>query len=130
MKSWVFGLFVVPVGLAMLSVSASAHHGASAYDMTKLTTLKGTVTDFQYINPHVQLAVNVKGDNGNVEKWIAEANSPNVLSKSGWTKDTVKPGDEVTLIGNCAKKGKKILLLQKVVLSDGQELDSDPYHDY
>jgi hypothetical protein len=130
MKIRVFGLSVVLVGLAMLSVPAFAHHGASAYDMTKLTTLKGKVTDFQFINPHVQLAAEVKDDNGNVEKWIAEANSPNVLSKSGWTKDTVKPGDEVTLIGNCAKKGKKILLLQKVVLSDGKELDSDPYHDY
>ena len=130
MKSWVFGLFVVPVGLVMLSVSASAHHGASAYDMTKLTTLKGTVTDFQFINPHVQLAAEVKDENGNVEKWIAEANSPNVLSRNGWTKDTVKPGDEVTLIGNRTKKGTKILLVQKVVLSDGQELDSNPYHDY
>jgi hypothetical protein len=130
MKSWVFGLFVVPVGLVMLSLSPSAHHGASAYDTTKLTTMKGTVTDFQFINPHVQLAADVKGDNGNVEKWIAEANSPSVLSRSGWTKDTVKPGDEVTLIGNCAKKGKKILLLQKIVLSNGQELDSDPYQDY
>src|ERR1019366_7156168 len=128
MKSWVFGLFVVPVGLVMLSVSASAHHGAAAYDMTKLTTLKGTVTDFQLINPHVQLAAEVKDENGNVEKWIAEANSPNVLSRNGWTKDTVKPGDEVTLIGNRTKKGTKILLVQKVVLSDGQELDSNPYH--
>ena len=130
MKNWVFGWFVLPVAVVMLSVPVSAHHGASAYDMTKLTTLKATVTDFQFINPHVQLAVEVKDDNANIEKWTAEANSPNVLSKNGWTKDTVKPGDQITLIGNRTKKGTKILLLQKVVLSDGQELDSDPYHDY
>jgi hypothetical protein len=130
MKSWVFSLFVVLIGLVMLSVATSAHHGASAYDMTKLTTLKVTVTDFQFINPHVQLAAEVKDDKGDVEKWTAEANSPTVLSRNGWTKDTVKPGDQITLIGNRTKKGTKVLLLQKVVLSDGQELDSDPYHDY
>jgi hypothetical protein len=130
MKSWLFGLFVIPVGLLMLSGPVFAHHGTSPYDMTKLTTLKGTVTDFQFINPHVELTVEVKDDKGKVEKWSGEANSPNVLSRHGWNRDIMKAGDQITVIGNRAKNGSKTLRLQKVVLSNGQELDPNSLQDY
>jgi hypothetical protein len=130
MKSWLFGLFVIPVGLLVLSGVVFAHHGTSPYDMTKLTTLKGTVTDFQFINPHVELTVEVKDDKGKVEKWSGEANSPNVLSRHGWNRDIMKAGDQITVIGNRAKNGSKTLRLQKVVLSNGQELDPNSLQDY
>ena len=107
----------------------SAHHGASPYDNTKLTTVKGTVTDFLFINPHVEITVEVKDDKGKVEKWMAEANSPNVLSRPGWSKDIIKPGDQITVIGNRGKNGSTTLRLQKVVLANGQELDPNSITD-
>jgi hypothetical protein len=116
-------LFVVPMAVM-------AHHGAAAYDTSKLTTLKGTVTEYKFINPHVEISIAVKNDKGKVETWIAEANSPNVLSRRGWSRDTMKPGDEITLIGNRGKNGTLTLRLQKVVLSDGQELDPNSITDY
>jgi len=106
-----------------------AHHGASPYDAKKLATLKGTVSDFQFINPHVVLTVEVMDDKGKSESWIAEANSPNVLSRHGWDKDIIKKGDQITLIGNPGKNGSKTLRLQKVVLANGHELDPNSLTD-
>ena len=121
--------FAVLAGLLMVSGPLSAHHGAMAYDTTKLTTVKGTVTDFRFINPHVMISVDAKDDKGKIETWLAEANSPNVLSRHGWNRDMIKPGDEITVIGNRAKNGSNTLRLQKVVLSNGQELDPNSLQD-
>jgi hypothetical protein len=101
---------------------ALAHHGTANYDMTKLTTVKGTVTDFQFINPHVEIFLDIKDDKGNVQKWQAETNSPNLLHRAGWTKDSLKPGDAVTASGNRAKDGSNLMRLDKIVLADGKEL--------
>jgi len=129
MKKWLFklvGLFAV---LLMISTAVSAHHGTSAYDTTKLTTVKGTVTDFQFNNPHVIISVETKDDKGKVELWISEANSPNVLTRHGWDRDIIKKGDQITIIGYRPKNGAKTMRLQKVVLSNGQELDPNSLQD-
>jgi hypothetical protein len=122
-------VLAVLVFLVSLSVPVSAHHGASPYDSTKLSNLKGTVTSFQFINPHVVIAVEVKDSSGKVETWTGEANSPNVLSRHGWDRDIIKKGDQITVIGNPAKNGSKTLRLQKVILSTGQELDPNSLAD-
>ena len=113
----------------LCSATVSGHHGASPYDATKLTTVKGTVSDFQFINPHVELFVEVKDENGKVDTWVGEANSPNVLSRHGWSRDIIKKGDQITAIGNRGKNGSKTLRLQKVILSTGQELDPNSLSD-
>jgi hypothetical protein len=115
--------------LCIISVPVFAHHGASPYDTSKVTTLKGTVTDYQFINPHVEISVDVTNDKGKVESWIGEANSPNVLSRHGWDRDMIKKGDQITVIGNAGKNGSKTLRLQKVVLSNGKELDPNSIND-
>jgi hypothetical protein len=123
---------ILSAGLAILltfSVSAFGHHGASPYDTSKLTTLKGTVSDFQFINPHVEISVDVPNEKGQTETWIGEANSPNVLSRHGWDRNIIKKGDTITVIGNRGKNGSKTLRLQKVVLSSGQELDPNSLSD-
>jgi hypothetical protein len=120
------GVFAV---LLMISAAVSAHHGTSAYDTTKLTTVKGTVKDFQFNNPHVMISVEAKDEKGKVETWISEANSPNVLTRHGWNRDIIKVGDQITVIGNRPKNGAKTLRLQKVILSDGQELDPNSLQD-
>jgi hypothetical protein len=129
MKNWRMAILAVLAGFLSVSPAVSAHHGASPYDTTKLTTLKGTVTEFKFINPHVEISVAVKDDKGKVETWIGEANSPNVLSRRGWSKDLIKPGDQITVIGNRGKNGSLTLRLQKVVLSTGQELDPNSITD-
>ncbi|MFY9527479.1 MAG: DUF6152 family protein [Candidatus Acidiferrales bacterium] len=115
-------LFVLVAALLAASGSAFAHHGTANYDMTKAITLKGTVTDFQFINPHTLILFDVKNDKGEVEHWQAEATSPNHLVRSGWTKNTVKPGDEITISGFRAKNGAPVLRFQKMVLASGQEI--------
>src|SRR5882762_6035448 len=122
-------LFAALAGLFIASGPALAHHGTAAYETTKLTTIKGTATEFKFINPHVEITVEVKDDKGKIEKWLGEANSPNVLSRHGWSKEIIKPGDQITVIGYRAKNGSYTLRLQKVVLSDGQELDPNSLQD-
>ncbi len=129
MKTWLLVLLAGIAVLPMVSAPVFAHHGASPYDTSKLTTLKGTVSDFQFINPHVVIAVDVTDDKGKSETWIGEANSPNVLSRHGWDRNIIKKGDQITVIGNRGKNGSKTLRLQKVVLTNGQELDPNSLAD-
>jgi DNA/RNA endonuclease YhcR with UshA esterase domain len=100
-----------------------AHHGEANYDTEKEVTIKGTVTNFQFINPHVQIFIDVKNDNGEIEKWSGEARSPSMLVRvGGWNKNTVKPGDVITAIGFRAKNGANVLRLKKILLADGREM--------
>ena len=129
MKNRIRIIALVMAILAVVSIPVFAHHGASPYDTSKLSTLKGTVSDFQFINPHVEISVDVTNDKGKVETWIGEANSPNVLSRHGWDRDIIKKGDTITVIGNQGKNGSKTLRLQKVILSNGKELDPNSITD-
>ena len=129
MRNWRTAFLAAACVLLTVPLSVLAHHGAAAYDTTKLTTLKGTVTEFKFINPHVEISIAVKDDKGKTETWLGEANSPNVLSRRGWSRDIMKPGDQITIIGNRGKNGSFTLRLQKVVLSDGQELDPNSITD-
>jgi hypothetical protein len=129
MKNRIRMIALVIAILSVVSIPAFAHHGASPYDTSKLSTLKGTVSDFQFINPHVEISVDVTNEKGKVETWIGEANSPNVLSRHGWDRDIIKKGDTITVIGNQGKNGSKTLRLQKVILSNGKELDPNSITD-
>ena len=106
-----------------VSTPVPAHHGETNYDTDKLVSVKATVTDFQFINPHVQIFLDAKNEKGETEKWTCEARSPAMLVRNGdWDKNTLKPGDTITAIGFQSKNGAKILRLKKIVLSDGKEL--------
>jgi hypothetical protein len=111
---------------AVLFVSAplAAHHGETNYDTTKMVTVKAaTVTNFEFINPHTQIYLEVKNEKGEIEKWTCEARSPAMLVRNGgWDKNTLKPGDVITVIGFRAKNGTNILRLKKIVLANGKEL--------
>ena len=129
MKNWFLKSLLGAAALLVLGIPVPAHHGTSAYDTAKLTTVKGTVVEFQFINPHVIISVDAPDEKGKVETWICEANSPNVLSRHGWDRDMIKKGDQITVIGYRPKNGSKTLRLQKVVLSNGQELDPNSLQD-
>jgi len=81
----------------MLSAPVFAHHGNSAYDMSKTVAMKATVTRFEYSNSHTQVYYDVTDDKGNVEHWVAETTKSAMLNRVGWSKGTLKPGDQVTL---------------------------------
>jgi hypothetical protein len=108
--------------LFIASAQASAHHGSSNYDMSKPTSVKGTIAKFEFINPHSAIHLEAKDDKGNAEEWIIEADSPNNLGRAGWTRDSLKPGDQVTIVGNRLKDGSKVMRLQKIIFADGKEL--------
>jgi hypothetical protein len=108
-------------------VSASApllaHHGEANYDTDKMVSVKGIVTQFEFINPHVQITLDVKSDKGEVEKWVGEARSPAMLSRyGGWDKDTIKVGEVITFYGHRTKNGTPFMRLDKIVKADGTEL--------
>ena len=130
MKSRAFTLLAMVVGLFAVLTPVFAHHGASAYDTKKLTTLKGTVTDWQFMNPHSEIFLEVKGADGKVEKWSAEAASMVTMSRLGWTKTLFKPGDQITVVGNRAKNGSPAMRLSKVVLANGKEFAVQRGEDY
>jgi hypothetical protein len=125
-------LALVALGTAAFLVSTPvfAHHGAAAYDSKKLTTLKATVTEFRYINPHSEIFFDVVDANGKTEKWIAEAVSVASLSRYGWTKNTLKPGDRIDITGNVAKNGSYTMRLSKLVLANGKVLSVERAEDY
>jgi len=107
----------------LVSAPILAHHGETNYDTEKLVSVKATVTDFQFINPHVQIFLDAKNDKGEIEKWTCEARSPAMLVRNGdWDKSTLKPGDTITAIGFRSRNGANILRLKKIVLADGKEL--------
>ena len=105
MRSKSFGWIMA----AVLSCSgievASAHHSFAAFDTTRQVTLTGTVKEFQWTNPHCWLHIDVTNADGTVEQWQLEALSPNVLGRLGWKKNSVKPGDKVTVLANPTREG-------------------------
>jgi len=124
MKSKLMIVFAVILGFLMVSVPMFAHHGSSAYDMSKTVPQKATITKFEYSNPHTQVYYDITDDKGNVEHWVAETTNPAMLNRVGWSKDTLKPGDQVTLFVNPNRVGAKVTFLEKVQFTDGKELST------
>ena len=115
---------ILGAGVVLLLVAGPlfAHHGAAAYDTSQNTTLKGTVVEFDFINPHCQLFINVADESGALVKWDGEFTNPGTLHRRGWTKDMFKPGDQITMIGNRAKNGANVLRVMKLQMADGKEI--------
>jgi DNA/RNA endonuclease YhcR with UshA esterase domain len=116
------GKLTLLVGLLAIAGVAFAHHGTANYETTKSITVKGSVSDFQFINPHVIIVMDAKDETGKVQKWQGELTSPNRLSRVGWTKSSIKPGDVITVSGYPTKSGSPEIWIQKVMLSSGEEL--------
>jgi hypothetical protein len=112
--------------LASLSIcgSAFAHHGAAAYERSVTLTLKATVTEFVFRNPHIIISFDASDDAGRIVHWVAEGGSSSGLARRGWTYRTLKVGDQVTVVGNPARgmggKEMRVMALTRVILPDGQ----------
>ena len=111
------------VAALLTSTSALAHHGAaSIYDMSKETTIKATVTEYVWTNPHVELGISTSG--GTKTDLLLELGSPPNISARGWTAKSLKPGDVVTVTFNPGLRGMRIGRLVKIVLPGGKELSA------
>jgi hypothetical protein len=119
-------LSVLALGIAVVSavVPAAAHHSFSAeYDAKKPVTLTGTVSNVEWMNPHVYFYLDVTGEDGKVANWAFEMGPPNGLQRSGWTRNTIKIGDELTVNGTLAKDGSKQVNARTVTItSTGKQL--------
>ena len=116
-------LFVSVISIALLAtaVPMSAHHSWPV-DMSKLVTVKGTVTEIKWENPHPMFTLEVQTNEAKVEKWMIGGPAINRMEANGWTPTTIKPGDAITGIGYQFGDGQKIIRLEKVVLPDGKEI--------
>lgn len=118
--------FLLAFALLAIDTPLYAHHGTgTAYDSTKVLTFKGTVTEFAWANPHIQIYFDVKDSSGKVAHWAVESLSPGKLARSGWSRDVLKPGDQITVTLNPSKVGAPIGNLKKLILANGKELSTD-----
>ena len=107
--------------LALLAgVPAAAHHSFAMFDQTKIMTLEGTVTEFQWTNPHAFIELDAAGG----RHWSIELNSPNNLKRQGWSRDALKPGDKIKLRMSPLRNGKPGGLFLDLTRADGKLLDS------
>ena len=126
-RSRAAALTLVALGILLCVPALRAHHGLAAFDTTHTVKMQGTVTAFQWINPHAYIFADLTDDKGKVANWKLEMGSLGMLTKfGGWTKDTVKPGDKVTVQGFRAKDGSAYMSLGKIVLPNGQSLLGAP----
>lgn len=114
-------VLVAAVGL-LLSAPLAAHHGAAAFDVGKKVTLKGTVKEWIYSNPHCLLSLDVVAEDGQVVRWIAEGQAPNVIFPVGYRKDSFTFGDQVTIIVEPVKNGRPMGRILGATLADGTTL--------
>jgi len=120
MKALCVPAFVI-LALVSAAVPLSAHHSWPV-SFDRLVTVKGTVVDFKWANPHPMMTLDVQSTDGRTEKWIVGGPAITRLEANGWTKTTVKVGDVITGTGYQFADGQKIIRLERVVLADGKEL--------
>ena len=120
-------IFVIAVGLLVASIPAIAHHGVAGYDLTKTITVHGTVTKFDWSNPHCVIHMDVKNASGEVQNWTIELAAPSLLSRMGWTKNAMKAGDEIIADLHPAQNGAPVgisgtITFQLKIVINGQAL--------
>ena len=126
MRKTVLTLFALVVSLLAAARPAAAHHGAAAFenDPAKRLVLKGTVAEWIWANPHTFLQFDVKGEDGQLVRWVVEASNPPDMQNRGWTKQSFKAGDEVTVTVRPVKSGRPVGSIIQVQFADGHVLSA------
>ena len=114
---------IVVAALIAAAAPVFAHHSfAAEYDSSKPTTLTGSVTKLEWINPHARIFIDVKGPDGKVASWEIELGAPAMLIRNGWTKNSLKAGETITVTGSLAKDGSNLANARSVTLADGTKV--------
>ena len=124
MKATRFGVTCVAFALLVLAVPVFAHHGTASFDTTRDLTLKGTVTEWIWANPHCFLKFDAMDETGTVRNWAVEVSNPTDMTKRGWARSSFKVGDAVTVNLQPVKNGAPIGRLRTVNLPDGSTLSA------
>lgn len=114
--------FTIAVALLAAPGTMFGHHGNAAYDLAKPITLKATVTEFAWSNPHVQIYFDAKDGNGRIVHWASETVSPGLLSRAGWSKNDLKPGDQITITVAPSKNGAPVGYALRIILPNRKEM--------
>ena len=123
MKRNGYGVAAATAALLLLSYAGWAHHSGVIYDRDNPITLEGTVTGYEFVNPHVRILFEAKDKDGSVAKWVAISGPPQTLFRQdGWTKTTLKPGDKITIVGAPSRNEAHILSVVKVTGGNIPEL--------
>lgn len=123
MRAKVIGCIVGAAGAVLAAASANAHHAfAAEFDNNKPVRLEGTVTKWEWINPHAWINLDVVNETGEIEKWRIEGGAPNALLRRGWTKDSLPPGTEIVVEGFLARDGAQRASGQRITFPDGTRL--------
>ncbi len=122
MKIWTTTLLAAVMAVAAAGAAVAHHSFASEFDASKKIKLTGTVTKVQWRNPHTYFFVDVKGEDGAIHNWALELGSPNVLMRRGWTRDSLKIGDQVTVEGSRARDNSYKGNANSVMMADGKRL--------
>src|SRR5215212_4979942 len=110
---------MILAAMLVLGRPLAAHHSFAMFDSVNKTTITGTVTRFEWTNPHVFIEVDVPGQNGDVKHWSVELGSPSILQRSGWRFSDGKPGQKITAIVNPLRDGRPGGMLYRLTLADG-----------
>jgi len=129
MKSRLLLTFGLLAGVLSAGAALSAHHGAAAFANTVVVLKEATVTKFVWANPHVLVMFDVKDDKGNISHWAGEAGSPAAVRLLGWNKNSLQPGDVITVHLYPSKFESHVGRLDKIVLSNGTTLRDSPRGD-
>lgn len=109
--------------LALAATAGLAHHSAPVfYEVEERVTVSGTVTEFRFANPHAILKFDVVGENGETQQWTAETTSPSILRRRGWSQESFKPGEKVTLEGMPSLDGSYLMRITRAFREDGTEI--------
>jgi Family of unknown function (DUF6152) len=116
-------VLIACAGMLASALPVFAHHSfAAEYDASKPVELHGVVTKMEWTNPHARIYIDVKDASGKITNWNLELASPNVLSRNGWTRHSLKEGDVITVSGSRAKDGDNLANARSVVLADGRKV--------
>jgi hypothetical protein len=121
-RDWIAAFAGMLTAAALPSSSAAHHSFAAEFDANQPVTLHGTITQLEWINPHSWLHVDVKNEDGTITPWMIEGATPNTLLRRGFTRDTVKVGTEITIVGYRAKNGANRANGRDLILADGSRL--------
>jgi hypothetical protein len=121
-KNTLFVPAIVILALIFAAAAPMSAHHSWPVNFSQLVTVKGTVTEFTWANPHPMITLEVRANDGGIEKWLVGGPAINRMEANGWTKTTVKPGDVITGIGYQFADGQKIVRLERAVLADGKEI--------